>query len=96
MAALYVTEYAWTPQRGLFGMKMPPIAEQKVSYTTTTASSAFNSLTTMVRVTADADAHLEFGSSPTATAANMLLPSGHVEYFEVTPGDKVAAYDGTS
>ncbi len=77
-------------------VKEPAIAEQAVTFTTATQSSAFNAATKIVRVAADAQCYIAFGANPTATANSKLLPSFGVEYFGVTPGDKVSVYDGTS
>ena len=99
MANLYISEYGaiTTVQsdREQAGSE-PPKATQKVSYTASAASAAFNGDTGFVRVIADADAFLVFGASPTATASGMFLPGNTVEYFGVEAGQKVAAYDGTS
>lgn len=98
MANLYITEFE---DLGVDGKgtsvpvgKCPPVAQQKLTYTgTSAASNDFDKRTRYIRVTADADAHLEFGSSPTATNAKLLLPSGSVEYFAVNPETKVAAIE---
>lgn len=74
----------------------PAQASQSVTYTTTAASAAFGEQTKLIRVIADADAHLSFGAAPTATVANMRITADTSEYFGVKPGQKVAAYDGTS
>lgn len=70
-------------------MRQPPVATQKVTFTTTTQSAAFKG--TILRVLADADCHLAFGSNPTATTSFPKYMAG-VEYFMgVNVGDKVAA-----
>jgi len=69
---------------------------QAVTYTSSAASAAFVATTSVVRVTCDEAAFLVFGSSPTATATGTKVQAGSVEYFGVTPGQKVAAYDGTT
>lgn len=101
MATLWVTEFSGcavvnntlTP-----APRVPPTAEQKVTFTTTTASAAFNSNTTLVRVIADADCHIEWGTDPTATTDNMKLEGDNEFWGVVPPGGtlKVAAYDGVS
>lgn len=100
MAKAHVQEYA-ALDRMYTGSpaplaREPAVATQAVTFTTSTQSSAFNADTQLVRIVADAACHLAFGANPTATANSMLLPSGAVEYFAVTPGHKVAIYDGTS
>jgi hypothetical protein len=61
-----------------------------VSYDASTQSVAFNAQTTVVRIVATTNCNIRFGANPTATVANLYLPAGVVEYFRVTPGDKVA------
>ena len=82
---------------GQYGAQvMKPAATQAVTYTSSTASTAFDDATRMIRVIADADVYIAFGAAPTANANSILIPSGTVEYFEVNAGDKVACYDGTT
>lgn len=67
-------------------------SSQNVSYTGTAASStAFASTTTVVRLVSTSDCYVVFGSNPTATTSSSFLPVGVVEYFLVTPGQKVSA-----
>ena len=75
--------------------KEPAIAKQQVTYTTTTASAAFNAATKFVRIVCDAKAHFEFGSAPTATATDSYYPADTPEYMGVDAADKVAFYDGS-
>lgn len=100
MAYLYITEYSSPNPKDRDGDVMlalePAIAEQKVEFTTSTQSAAFNAATSVIRIIADADCHLEFGANPTATANNQLLPANVIEWRQVVPGQEVAAYDGTS
>lgn len=99
MAVLYVTEcYAPHLVAGnmLPAVEMPPIAEQVVAIGgTSTASSAFNTLTKVVRLHTDAICSVAFGADPTATTSTMRLSAGSTEYFEVTPGQKVAVITNT-
>ena len=62
-----------------------------VSGTSAATSTAFGDNTTIVRLVSTTDCHLRFGTSPTATTSNMMLPANVVEYFKVTPGVKLAA-----
>jgi hypothetical protein len=100
MASLYITEFAnlVEDEKGhiIPAGKTPPRAQQKVTFTTSSQSAAFNQQVEIIRVIADADVHLKFGSNPTATAADMLVKANTVEYFGVVSGQKVAAYDGSS
>ena len=102
MAILYITEFELIPLapngETLWLANMSQIvAQQTVTYTTTTPSAtAFNSRTSFVRLYSDEKAHLNFGSTPIATVEDAPIAADSPEYFGVNPGDKVAAYDGTS
>ena len=70
---------------------MRPVTTQKVTSSgSSTASSAFGSNIEYVRVIPDADCHIEFGVSPTATSSKIFLESKTSEYFKVSEGEKVA------
>ncbi len=97
MATLFISEFGAQPlddkQRVAPVCMLPPIAQQTVTFTTTTQSVALNAKTTLVRIQADANCCLNFGTNPTATTANMPLDAGTAEYFGV-PQDsnmKIAA-----
>ena len=82
---------------GMYGAQvMKTAATQAVTYTSSVASAAFNEATRLIRVIADADVYLAFGTAPTATANSIRVTADTVEYFEVNAGDKVACYDGTT
>lgn len=72
------------------------LAEQKVTYTTSTQSAAFNASTRYLRVICDATAHFNVEEDPTAAATNSYVTADVAEYFAVNPGDKIAFYDGSS
>jgi hypothetical protein len=75
--------------------KLPPLAEQEVTITGSSAqSAALNAETKFVRVTSDSVAHLAFGSNPTATVGGLRMAAGSVEYFGVVGGSKIAAILG--
>ena len=97
MASLIITEYANLALNGHAPVPQEPaIAEQTVTYTSATQSSAFDEKTTFIRLKPDADCHVKFGSNPTATASHQELVAD-VEYFRgVKPGHKVSVYDGSS
>lgn len=60
--------------------------------TASAASAAIADKVLFIRVVADQNAYIEFGSSPTASASTHYLPANQVEYFKVqTDGTKVAA-----
>ena len=72
-----------------FGMR--PVTTQKVTSSgSSAASSAFGANIEYVRVIPDADCHIEFGVSPTATSSKIFLESKTSEYFKVSEGEKVA------
>jgi len=82
---------------GMYGAQvMKTAATQAVTYTSSVASAAFNEATRLIRVIADADVYLAFGTAPTATANDIRVTADTVEYFEVNAGDKVACYDGST
>ena len=89
MAKLWITEFDAMPQAPLG--KLPPVAEQVVTFTTTTQSSALNANTRFVRVMSDADCHIVSAANPTATTSGMKLSAGVAEYFGVIAGNKLAA-----
>lgn len=98
MATLYVTEFAFAdiavPEHGAAPVALqPPSAEQTVTFTTTTQSSAFAATTRIVRLYSSADCHVLFGTNPTATTSKMKLKADSPEYFAVPVGEsyKVAA-----
>lgn len=102
MANLYITEYsAVTRFSGGFPIqvgKNPPVAVQKIAYTTENKSSSFQDSTIFVRLVSDTNAYIEFGISPVATSSSMFLPSGVVEYFgiDLETAPKLSVYDGSS
>ena len=82
---------------GKYGAQvMMPGATEAVTFTTSAQSAALIAHTNIVRIIADADVYIAFGLNPTATANSIRVPLNTVEYFAVNPGDKVAAYDGSS
>jgi len=70
---------------------MRPVSTEKLNSSgSSAASAAFGSNIEYVRVIADADCHIEFGTAPTATNAKIFLESKSYEYFKVSEGEKVA------
>lgn len=98
MAVLFITEHPYpTIHSGNLQTvaQMPPIASQTVAIAAGSAqSAAFSNTTTqktrVVCLHTDAICSVKFGSNPTATATDRRLAANSTEYFEVTPGDKVA------
>lgn len=97
MAFIYITEHYAPSLRSNDGQvapvaKMPPNATQKVANAgASTQSSAFGDHTVMVGIHSDSICSIEFGANPTATTSSRRLAANSTEYFEVTPGHKVAA-----
>jgi hypothetical protein len=63
-----------------------------VAFTTNTQSAAVPSNIHVIRVTCDAAAWINIGDNPTATVGDnsIYMAAGVVDYFVVTPGQKVA------
>jgi hypothetical protein len=56
------------------------------------ATAAFGAQTYQIRVAANVATFVTVGDgTPTATTNSALLPAGQIDYFTVTPGQKVAA-----
>ena len=100
MANMYISEYSQMGQDGGSSgggavaqlPAEPAAATQKVAFTTTTASAAFNAETRIVCVRLDAAGHVSFGATaPTATTNHRLLTAGQDYYFGVKPGHFIAA-----
>lgn len=77
----------------------PVLADQKLTLSGSTLSSAFNAKTKIIRVHTDEIISLVFEAEPgdgaTATTSDMRLAADQTEYFEVKPGTKVAAISNT-
>jgi len=44
----------------------------------------------LVRISTTTHAHIKFGTNPTATEDDLLMPTDHVEVFAFKSGDKIA------
>jgi hypothetical protein len=98
MGKLYITEHPYPT--GYLGtalpiVTMPPIASQVVDYSTSTQSTALNTLTRVVAIHTDEVCSIAFGTNPTATTSSRRMGANSTEYFEVTPGHKIAAINNT-
>ena len=95
MASLYITEFqasgnAESGAQLQVGVQ-PAVAMQKVSFTTSVQSAEFDDRTRFIRLHADADCHVVFGTDPTATTNHMPLLANSTEYFgAIMPGLKLA------
>ena len=97
MSTLYITELKATGNSDS-GSQMqvasqPGVTSQKVTFTTTTQSTAFNASTKFVRLHPKNNCHVVFGTNPTATTDDMPMLADSVEYFAVIPGYKLAVVD---
>lgn len=94
MATAQIREYAAIGGNGLVQIAQEPgVTDQaQLTFTTSTASAAFNDATKFVAITASADYHYAVGANPTASATTSLkIPYANGPYFiGVKPGDKVA------
>lgn len=101
MPNLYITEFQHEGVDAM-GRIMPvakalPLAEQKVSFSTSTQSAVLNANTTLVRLHTDSTCSVAFGTNPTATTSKMRLVSDQTEYFSVQPNSelKIAVISNT-
>lgn len=95
MASVYVTEFGKVKQG--FAHANAQIADldtigtvHKVTIGATAQTGAFAAGTAFVRIETEGDVSFAYGSNPTATTAGSKIPANGVEYFGVTPGNKLA------
>jgi len=99
MATLYIDQYQLAGNNGFNTIQaalQPPLAATTAQTVTgTSAASAFlNEKTSLVRLVADTNCFVIFGTNPTAiTSSSTPLFVGTPEYFSVPPGGtlKIAA-----
>lgn len=103
MATLFIAQYnglahVKSGHRIFDAPRTPPLAQQALTYTSSAASNAFAATATYIEVTAiDANAVLAFGSAPTADGnSGIIVPQNATRRFSIIPGQKVAAWDGTT
>ena len=100
MAKLSITEYASMLGHDGTGrpadLALEPGTDQEVTFTTATQSTAFATSTRFIRMVADTNCRVKFGSNPTALAASQRLVADTEYWRGVVAGQKVSAYDGTS
>jgi len=61
-----------------------------VSGTSAAITNAVGTQTRAIRVAVTTDCHIKVATTPVATTSDPFIPSGTVEYFRITPGQKVA------
>ncbi len=98
MADLYIEEYA-DLGRSSDGQPVPiagdTITTQKVTYSTTAQSAAFNSRTRFIAITSPGIFSYLRGADPTATTSHFRVPADTILYLKVHPGHKIAAVTNT-
>lgn len=102
-ATCKISEYAVITQdsngRAVPVAEEPSLTTQSVTYTSSTASSAFNAQTRFVRIVCDAKAHFKFSTTgANATAGDPYLATDIAEWFGVPRGQSylVEFYDGST
>jgi hypothetical protein len=100
MTVAYISEFARIPldanQEEVTGggaLKLPPLATQKVTFTTTTQSAALNGATRLVQVTVTGPACMVMGDNPTATTDDLYLAQDTPYVFGVKRGQLLAFID---
>lgn len=103
MAVLFITEFAnigssTQNAQPMDAVAQPTVAEQTVAIGgSSTASSAFNANTRLVKLHTDAICSVKFGTAPTATATTMRMAANENQYFVVPANQayKVAVITNT-
>lgn len=94
MATLWIREYEVPGNTGRGPLPIasePGLADQNVTYSTTTQSAAFNARTHFIAITSDAAFHYVVGSNPTATTSALKVPADTTVHVGVKSGWKIAA-----
>jgi hypothetical protein len=91
MAFLYITEFDTLGRdnnnNAAMAAVVPPLAEQAIAITGTSAqSAAMQTGTKIVRLMSDVVCSVKFGTNPTATTGTMRLAADSAEYFAVPAG----------
>lgn len=99
MAVVYITEYAAQAADAANRLapmpKEPAVTTQTVAIGVEAKSSAFNTLTRMIRVHTDAVCSVLVGTSPTATTSSPRMAADTTEYFGVEPGQQISVISNT-
>ncbi len=103
MATLYISEFSgwgsFNSQIFQGALGTPPVAEQKLSITTTsTASSTFSSTTHLVLIETDAICSLAWSAGSTtvsATTSAQRMAAGEARIYAVIPGGSVSVVTNT-
>jgi hypothetical protein len=99
VSKLFITEYVAGAFAGIQAPVCPPVATQpRIDFGDGLAhqSAAFTGDTRMIEVTCDAVCSvLVGGTNPVATPDHSRFFAGRVNYFIVTPGDKLSVIQNT-
>jgi hypothetical protein len=107
MATLYITEFSRTTVTGVTGPAtqiatpaplVPPVAEQAISLSGTSAQcAAFQNDTTLVMISTDAPCCLAWGTDPTATLSAQRMAANETRFYGIPKGEtmKLAAISTT-
>lgn len=70
-----------------------PITTQTITIGAASAAitNAVNAYVNKVRIATTGNCHIKIDNTPVATSSDLYLPAGAVEYFTLSPGQKVAA-----
>lgn len=72
------------------------IATQVLTSSGTSAASTALTEVNKIRIATTTAVHIAFGTNPTATTGNLILPDDSVETFTINPGDKIAVIQVSS
>lgn len=90
-ATCYISEFTQALIGGIQAAAQPALVDQTVAIGgSSTQSNAFSGNTRLIRLTCDAVASYKIGGNPTASATTARIAADVIEYFVVTPGDKIA------
>ena len=70
--------------------KSPTTFKVNINHTVAVADSSAANSTAFARIVCTVDAYVDFGTSPTASSSNLIIPAYTPEYFRVAPSTKVA------
>lgn len=92
MANLNIVELRAGSNAGIQVAKLPAVTKQAVAIGAgSVQSTAFSGDTSLIRLHPEANCTIKIGANPSAAAGDeVTLVSDQIEYFEVTPGQKLA------
>lgn len=73
-----------------------PGTVQTLSVTGTSAAITNAVTSDIIRIVCTQDCFIVFGTAPTATTSDTFILANSVEYFRISPGEKVAAIRSTT